>query len=68
LSADGRPGVCRCQARIAPAILEGYACGNPDCWRTAEADASFAAFVERLKAERGEASVPRRPEPALPAS
>lgn len=46
-------GLCRCEARIAAAILDGYACGNPECWRTAEAAASFEAFVERLVDERG---------------
>ena len=56
-------GVCRCEARIAPAILEGYACGNPECWRTAKVQASFAAFVEKLVAERGDA-----PEASAPPS
>ena len=46
--------VCRCEAHIAPAVLEGYACGNPDCWRTAQVQASFAAFVDKLVAERGD--------------
>ena len=29
-------------------------CGNPDCWRTAEAAASFDAFVAELIRRRGE--------------
>ena len=48
-------GVCRCEGRIAPVILDGYACGNPDCWRTAEVKASFDAFVAKLVSERGNA-------------
>lgn len=52
--------VCRCEARIAAAILDGYACGDADCWRTGAARASFEAFVARLEAERGKA---RRAEP-----
>lgn len=60
-------GVCRCEARIAAAILDGYACGNPECWRTAETEASFDAFVERLAAERGDPRRTRpRPDPILP--
>ena len=50
--------VCRCEMTIPPAILDGYACGNPDCWRTAEATAAFAVFVEELKRRRGEDIVP----------
>ena len=50
-------GVCRCEARIAAIVLDGYACGNPDCWRTAEVKASFDAFVEQLVATRGDAAV-----------
>ena len=53
--------VCRCQATIAASILEGYACGNPDCWRTAVAKASFDAFVADLIRRRGE-EVPPSPE------
>ena len=63
----GKPGtrrICRCEARIAPAILEGYACGNPECWRTAEVEASFAAFVETLVAKRGDATSPQRKTPS----
>ena len=45
---------CRCEARIAAAILDGYACGNPDCWRTKAVRASFEDFVARLKSERGD--------------
>ncbi len=41
-------GVCRCEATIAPSVLDGYACGNPDCWRTAVAKASFDAFLADL--------------------
>ncbi|MCX8256071.1 protein of unknown function [Beijerinckiaceae bacterium RH AL1] len=62
----GKPGarrICRCEARIAPAILEGYACGNPECWRTAEVEASFSAFVETLVAKRGDAPSPPRKTP-----
>ena len=54
-------GACRCQATIAASVLEGYACGNPDCWRTAVAKASFDAFVADLIRRRGEA-VPPSPE------
>ena len=46
---------CRCEARIASAILDGYACGNPDCWRTEAVRASFEAFVTKLKEKRGDA-------------
>ncbi len=46
--------VCRCEATIAPSVLEGFACGNPECWRTAEAKASFDAFVTRLVQQRDE--------------
>ena len=52
----GVKSVCRCEARIVPAILDGYACGNPDCWRTAEVQASFDAFVQKLQAQRGDAA------------
>ncbi len=45
-------GVCRCEATVAPSVLEGFACGNTDCWRTAEAKASFDAFVADLVANR----------------
>ena len=55
---------CRCEARIASAILEGYACGNPDCWRTEAARAAFDAFVARLKARRGEAATAQGPSPS----
>ena len=44
--------MCRCEARIAPAVLDGYACGNPECWRTAEAKASFDVFVAALVEKR----------------
>ena len=45
---------CRCEATIAPSILDGYACGNPDCWRTPIVKASFDAFVVDLVKARGE--------------
>ncbi len=45
---------CRCEASIALSVLDGFACGNPECWRTAEAKASFDAFVTKLIRERGE--------------
>ena len=48
--------VCRCEATIAPSVLEGFACGNPECWRTAEVKASFDAFVTQLVRERDEGS------------
>ena len=51
-------GACRCEATIAPSVLEGYACGNPDCWRTAVAQASFDAFVADLVRRRGEDALP----------
>ena len=40
--------VCRCEATIPASILEGYACGNPACWRTPIVQASFDAFVSDL--------------------
>ena len=46
------PEGCACEARIDPSILEGYACGNPACWRTAVVKASFESFVSELVAER----------------
>ena len=52
-------GVCRCEAMVAESVLDGFACGNPDCWRTAPAQASFDAFVADLIAKRG-----NEPEPA----
>ncbi len=55
----GARGICRCEAHIAPAVLDGYACGNAECWRTAKVEASFAAFVEKLVAERGDAPTTR---------
>ena len=39
---------CRCEATIPRSILEGYACGNPECWRTPLVQASFDAFVTEL--------------------
>ncbi len=47
-------GVCRCEARIAAVVLAGYSCGNPGCWRTAVAKASFDAFVVKLVTARGD--------------
>ena len=47
---------CRCEATIAASVLDGFACGNPECWRTAVAKASFDAFVADLIRRRdGEA-------------
>ena len=46
------PRVCRCEATIPPSILEGFACGREDCWRTAEVNASFATFVADLARKR----------------
>ena len=43
---------CRCETTIPSSILEGYACGRPDCWRTAEVQASFETFVADLVCER----------------
>ena len=61
-AAKSTKGVCRCEAHIAPAVMDGYACGNPECWRTAQVQASFATFVEKLVADRGDApSAPRVP-------
>ena len=51
-------GGCRCEATIAPSVLDGYACGAPDCWRTAVAQASFDAFVAELIRRRGEGEPP----------
>ncbi len=44
--------VCRCEATIAPSVLDGFACGDPECWRTAIAKASFDAFVAELVRRR----------------
>ena len=49
-------GVCRCEATIAPSVLDGYACGNPECWRTAVAQASFESFVADLIQRRDRGS------------
>jgi hypothetical protein len=46
--------VCRCEATISAIILEDYACGRPDCWRTAEVQASFDRFVGDLIRKRGD--------------
>ncbi len=46
--------VCRCEATIAASLLDGYACGRPDCWRTEEVKADFEAFVRELVRTRGE--------------
>ncbi len=54
--------VCRCEATIAASILEDYACGRPDCFRTAEVQASFDAFVAELIRKRGE----EQPAPPAP--
>lgn len=43
---------CRCEGVIPASILSGYACGAPDCWRTAEVASSFATFVDDLKRKR----------------
>ena len=45
---------CRCEAQVASSVLDGFACGNPACWRTAEARASFDAFVADLVEKRGD--------------
>ena len=45
---------CRCETTIPSVILEGYACGNPECWRTPVVQASFDAFVTDLVRARGE--------------
>ena len=56
------PRVCRCEATIPSSILDGFACGNPQCWRTAEAKASFDAFVAELVSKRdGETPKPVDP-------
>ncbi len=54
---------CRCEATIPSSILEGFACGNPECWRTAPAKASFDAFVADLVRER-DGEVPGTGEPS----
>lgn len=43
---------CRCEATIPSVILDGYACGNPECWRTEPVKASFDAFVADLVRRR----------------
>lgn len=57
-------GVCRCEATVASTILDGYACGNLECWRTAEVQASFDAFVKDLVAKRDD-GVPPALEPGM---
>ena len=47
---------CGCEARIQAGILDGYACGKPECWRTAVAKASFDSFVADLVAKRERAA------------
>lgn len=44
---------CRCEATVDPALLEGYACGRPDCWRTPVVEASFQSFATELVRKRG---------------
>ena len=56
-SAPMKPA-CRCEATIPSAILDGYACGKPDCWRTPIVQASFDAFVSKLVSARGESQPP----------
>jgi hypothetical protein len=53
-------GTCRCEATVAASILEGFACGNPECWRTAPAQASFDAFLTDLIARRVPEPKPER--------
>ena len=55
--------VCRCELSIPASILEGYACGRPDCWRTAAAQASFEGFVAELVRRR---EIESRGTPSLP--
>ena len=43
---------CGCEARMPAGILDGYACGKPECWRTAVVKASFDDFVADLVARR----------------
>ena len=50
--------LCRCEATVASSILEGFTCGNPDCWRTAPAQAAFDTFVAELVAKRGDEARP----------
>lgn len=45
---------CPCEAWIPASIMDGYACGNPLCCRTAPAKASFDAFVAELVRKRGD--------------
>ncbi len=55
-SSDAPPAAaaptCRCELTIPAAILEGYSCGRPDCWRAAPVQASFDAFVADLVRRR----------------
>ena len=39
---------CRCEATIAPVVLDGFSCGRPDCWRTAAVQAAQDHFVAEL--------------------
>lgn len=45
---------CKCERSIPPAVMEGYACGNKDCWRTPIVQAEFDAFVADLVRRRGD--------------
>ena len=49
--------VCRCEATIAPVVLDGFACGRPDCWRTDVVKASQERFVAELLRRREAAGV-----------
>ena len=44
----GAEKVCRCEATISPAVLDGFACGRADCWRTAVVQAAQERFVAEL--------------------
>ena len=61
-SAVPAQGTCRCEATIAPSVLDGYACGDAACWRTAVARASFEAFVaDLIRRREGKAMTPDMP-------
>ena len=53
-----RERTCRCEAAVPAELMDGFACGNPDCWRTAGAKASFDAFVADLVRKREAAGSP----------
>lgn len=53
--------LCRCEAEVPASVLDGFACGRADCWRTAGVKASFEGFVSDLvRARDGATASPDR--------